>query len=64
MFEGSDFIWFVQMFFVFLSEIPDFWVLQDIVKLPASFGTTIGHLWDIYGLSVAFRLLSSCLRAT
>ena len=54
MFEGSDFIWFVQMFFVFLSEIPDFWVLQDIVKLPASFATTIGDLWDICGLSVAF----------
>lgn len=21
-------------------------------KFPAGFGTTIGHLWDIYGLSV------------
>ncbi len=27
--KGSDFIWFVQMFFVFLSEIPDFCVWQD-----------------------------------
>ena len=56
MFEGSDFIWFVQMFFVFLSEIPDFWVLQDIVKLPASFATTIGDQWDISWLSVAFMM--------
>ena len=23
------------------------------VKFPASFGITIGHLWDIYGTSVA-----------
>ena len=32
MFEGSDFIWFVQMFFVFLSEIPDFlvWNMSEI----------------------------------
>ena len=32
MFEGSDFIWFVQMFFIFLSEIPDFlvWNMSEI----------------------------------
>ena len=30
----------------------------------ASFGSTIGDLWDFYGLSVAFRLLSSWLQAT
>ena len=24
------------------------------MKFPVSFGTTIGDLWDIYGLSVAF----------
>ena len=29
------------------------------VKFPASFGTTIGHLWDIYGTSVAFCI--TCL---
>ena len=27
----------------------------------ASFGTTIGDLWDIYGLSVAFCLKYLCL---
>lgn len=28
-------------------------------KLPTNFGTTIGDLWDLYEISVAFRLLSS-----
>ena len=30
--KGSDFIWFVQMFFIFLSEIPDFlvWTMSEI----------------------------------
>ena len=52
MFEGSDFIWFVQMFFVFLSEIPDFWVLQDC-KVTCKFRdhhwTSLGHLWAFCG---------------
>ena len=26
------------------------------MKFPAAFGTTIGDLWDIYGLSVAFLM--------
>ena len=53
MFEGTAFIWFVQIFFVFLSEIPNFCVFHDI-KSSVDQATTVAHLWDIYGLSVAF----------
>ena len=66
MFEGSAFIWFVQMFFAILSEIPDFvvwdmseipdfWVLQDykvICGLGDHYRRSVGRT------SVGFRWLS------
>ena len=34
---------------------------ESFIKLPASIGTIIGDLWEIYGLSVAFYKRTSII---